>query len=235
VRRRRYGRPSPVCGATLSDVDSPETSTPPSGRHGWDRRQIAIAAVCAAVILAFGTVLTVGLMNRGVNNSIKSAIAKGQRVAAPQFSDPVLTSAPGIPAAGQRLSLAQLRGHPVVLNIWASWCTPCIDEAPILQSVWDRYRARGVYVLGVDVKDLTGDALNFHQSYGLTYPTLRDGEGSIEGPYGVTGVPESFIIDRNGRIAAAVPGPLSSSGSSGNLASFLVALDSVIAEPAGTG
>src|ERR1019366_5030327 len=146
VRRRRYGRPSPVCGATLSDVDSPEASTPPSGRHGWDRRQITIAAVCAAVILAFGTVLTVGLMNRGVNDSINSAIAKGQRIAAPSFSDPVLTSAPGIPTAGQRLSLAQLRGHPVVLNIWASWCTPCIDEAPILQSIWDRYRARGVYV-----------------------------------------------------------------------------------------
>jgi cytochrome c biogenesis protein CcmG/thiol:disulfide interchange protein DsbE len=214
-------------------VESPEESTPPHGRTGWDRRQITIAVICAAVVVAFGTLLTVGLVNRGVNDSINAAIAKGQRVEAPQFTLPVLTSAPGIPVAGQKLSLAQLRGHPVVLNIWASWCNPCIDEAPILQSIWDHYRAQGVYVLGVDVKDLTGDALNFHKTYGLTYPTVRDGEGNIEGPYGTTGVPESFIIDRDGKVAAALRGPLSDSGSSANESGFLTVLNDVIAEPAG--
>jgi len=186
--------------------------------------------MCGVVIAGVAALLIVGLLNRNVNNSIDAAIAKGQRVPAPAFTLPVLTSTAGLPAAGQNLSLSQLRGHPVVLNIWASWCVPCTDEAPILQSVWDRYRSKGVYVLGVDVKDLTGDALGFHNQYGLTFPTVRDGEGNIEGPYGTTGVPESFIIDRQGNIAAALRGPLSASGSSANVNSFVSALDTVIAE-----
>lgn len=212
-------------------ADEPEQI--PTPRRGWDRRQITVAVIVAIVVIAIGTLLTVGLLNRDVNNSIDSAIAKGQRAPAPEFTLPVLTSAPGLPAAGKQLSLSQLRGHPVVLNIWASWCVPCRDEAPILQSIWDRYKHQGVYVVGVDVKDLTGDALNFHQTYGLTFPTVRDGEGNIEGPYGTTGVPESFIIDRRGRVAAALRGPLSASGSSANVNSFAAALDTVIAESAG--
>jgi cytochrome c biogenesis protein CcmG/thiol:disulfide interchange protein DsbE len=212
-------------------VSSDETAAkPPTTRRGWDRRQITIATICGVVIAAIATLLIVGLINRNVNNSIDSAIAKGDRVPAPGFTLPVLTSTAGLPASGQNLSLSDLRGHPVVLNIWASWCVPCTDEAPILQSIWDRYRSKGVYVLGVDVKDLTGDALGFHKEYGLTFPTVRDGEGNIEGPYGTTGVPESFIIDRNGNIAAALRGPLSASGSSANVNGFVSVLDTIVAE-----
>ena len=189
-----------------------------------------MAAISALVIAAIATLLIVGLVNRNVNNSIDASIAKGERVPAPAFTLPVLTGAAGLPPAGQNLSLAQLHGHPVVLNIWASWCVPCTDEAPILQSIWNRYRAQGVYVLGVDVKDLTGDALGFHKEYGLTFPTVRDGEGNIEGPYGTTGVPESFIIDRNGKIAAALRGPLTASGASANVNGFVSVLDSIVAE-----
>jgi cytochrome c biogenesis protein CcmG, thiol:disulfide interchange protein DsbE len=211
-------------------VSSDDPGKPPTHRRGWDRRQITIAAVCGLVIAAIGALLIVGLINHNVNNSIDGSIAKGERVPAPAFTLPVLTSTQGLPATGQNLTLTQLHGHPVVLNIWASWCVPCTDEAPILQSIWDRYRQQGVYVLGVDVKDLTGDALGFHHQYGLTFPTVRDGEGNIEGPYGTTGVPESFIIDRQGRIAAALRGPLSASGSTGNVNSFVSVLDGVIAE-----
>lgn len=214
-------------------MTAPDATPAPARRRGWDRRQITVAGILAAVVVAFGVVLIVGLLNSGVDNSINTAIAKDQRIAAPGFTLPVLASAPGLPVAGQDLSLTQLRGRTVVLNIWASWCGPCTDEAPILQSIWDQYRAKGVVVLGVDVKDLTGDALSFHKTYGLTYPIVRDGEGSIEGPYGTTGVPESFIIDREGRVAAALRGPLSNSGSSANVPGFLAALDQVIAEPAG--
>lgn len=189
-----------------------------------------MASICGVVIAAIAALLNVGLINRDVNNSIDQAIAKGERVPAPGFTLPVLTSTAGLPAAGQQLSLSQLRGHPVVLNIWASWCVPCTDEAPILQSIWNRYRSQGVYVLGVDVKDLTGDALSFHKEYGLTFPTVRDGEGNIEGPYGTTGVPESFIIDRNGNIAAALRGPLSASGASANVNGFVSVLGSIVAE-----
>jgi cytochrome c biogenesis protein CcmG, thiol:disulfide interchange protein DsbE len=211
-------------------VSPDEPGKRPTGRRGWDRRQITIAAICGVVIAAIATLLIVGLVNRNVTNSMDAAIAKGQRVPAPAFTLPVLTSTAGMPSAGQNLSLAQLRGHPVVLNIWASWCVPCVDEAPILQSIWDRYRSKGVYVVGVDVKDLSGDALGFHAANGLTFPTVRDGEGNIEAPYGTTGVPESFIIDRQGNLAAALRGPLSASGSTANVNSFVSVLDTVIAE-----
>ncbi len=211
-------------------MNSDDPAKPPTERRGWDRRQITVASLCAVVIAAIAVLLIVGLINRNVNNSIDAAIAKGERVPAPGFTLPVLTSTAGLPAPGQNLSLSQLRGHPVVLNIWASWCVPCTDEAPILQSMWDRYRGEGVYILGIDVKDLTGDALSFHKEYGLTFPTVRDGEGNIEGPYGTTGVPESFIIDRDGKIAAALRGPLSASGSTANVNSFVSVLNTVIAE-----
>jgi len=216
-------------------VSADESAPPPPDRKGWDRRQVILAAIVGLVIVGLGSLLTVGLLNSNVNNSIDQAIAKGQRIPAPAFTLPVLTSAPGLPAAGQQLSLSQLRGHPVVLNIWASWCVPCTDEAPILQSMWEHYRTKGVVVLGVDVKDLTGDALNFHSKYGLTFPTVRDGEGNVEGPYGTTGVPESFIIDAQGRVAAHLAGPLSASGSSANVSSFASVLDTVIAETPGKG
>ncbi len=206
--------------------------TPPS-RRGWDRRQIVVAGIVALVIVGVGVLLTVGLLHRNVTNSIDSAIAKGQRVQAPAFTLPVLTSAPGLPTAGQQVSLSQLRGHPIVLNIWASWCVPCTSEAPILQSIWNHYRGRGVIVLGADVKDLTGDALAFHKTYGLTFPTVRDGEGNIEGPYGTTGVPDTFIIDAQGRIVATLRGQLTDSGSGANVQKFASVLDTVVAEAAG--
>jgi cytochrome c biogenesis protein CcmG/thiol:disulfide interchange protein DsbE len=215
-------------------VSADESAPPPPDRKGWDRRQITVAVVVGLIVLGVGGLLTVGLLNRNVNNSIDQAIAKGERAPAPGFTLPVLTSSAGLPAAGRQLSLSQLRGHPVVLNIWASWCVPCTDEAPILQSLWEHYRGKGVVVLGVDVKDLTGDAMNFHTKYGLTFPTVRDGDGNIEGPYGTTGVPESFIIDAQGRVAAHLAGPLSASGSTANVSSFANVLDSVIAERSGT-
>ena len=101
-----------------------------------------------------------------------------------------------------KLELASLRGKVVVLNFWASWCIPCKQEAKTFQKIWKEYRDKGVVVIGVDSKDFTGDALSFVHRYGLTYPIVRDGDGSLWGPYGVTGVPETRVIDRQGRYAA---------------------------------
>lgn len=210
-------------------TDEPAPQSPPR-RRGWDRRQKTVAAISAVIVIAIGALLTVGLLNNNVSNGIDGALAKGERPTAPNFTLPVLTSAAGVPATGRQLSLSQLRGHPVVLNIWASWCIQCNQEAPILQSLWDHYRKEGVIVLGVDVKDLESDAVAFHNQYGLTYPTVRDGEGNIEAAYGTTGVPENFIIDRNGNIAGAIRGPLSASGSSANIQGFASAIDTVVAE-----
>jgi cytochrome c biogenesis protein CcmG/thiol:disulfide interchange protein DsbE len=101
------------------------------------------------------------------------------------------------------LSLAALRGRPVVLNFWASWCVPCKGEAKMLEQAWRQYRSKGVVFLGVDYHDLTSDARTFIAHHGVTYATVQDGSGMVGDRYGLTGVPETFFIDRRGRLVGA--------------------------------
>jgi cytochrome c biogenesis protein CcmG/thiol:disulfide interchange protein DsbE len=105
-------------------------------------------------------------------------------------------------------SLEDYRGQVVVLNFWASWCEPCRDESPLLQRWHERMEPRRGTVLGVDVQDLTGDARDFIAEYELTYPMLRDGEGESRERFAILGFPETFVIDRRGRIAAVARGPV---------------------------
>lgn len=100
-------------------------------------------------------------------------------------------------------SLAAYRGKVVVLNYWASWCDPCRQEAPLLERWQQRIKSQGGTVLGVDVLDVAGDARAFVNKYKLTYPILRDGSGASQTAYGILAYPESFVIGRDGRIAAA--------------------------------
>ena len=190
-----------------------------------------MAAISGVVIAAIATLLIVGLINRNVNNSIDAVDRQGRaRTGAGVHA--AGADQHGRAAAGRARTcrLPSCTGIRSCSTSGPRGACPAPTRRPILQSIWNRYRAQGVYVLGVDVKDLTGDALGFHKEYGLTFPTVRDGEGNIEGPYGTTGVPESFIIDRNGKIAAALRGPLTASGSSANVNSFVSVLDSVVAE-----
>jgi cytochrome c biogenesis protein CcmG/thiol:disulfide interchange protein DsbE len=99
-----------------------------------------------------------------------------------------------------KLSLAAYRGRPVVLNFWASWCVPCKEEAPLLESVWRRYRDRGLVVVGVDINDLKGDARRFARENKMSYPLVYDGPGNTTTSYGLTGVPETFFVARDGRL-----------------------------------
>jgi len=102
-----------------------------------------------------------------------------------------------------RLDLASLRGKPVVLNFWASWCVPCKGEAKLLEHAWKQYRSQGVVFLGIDYNDVTSDARTFLSHHGITYPTVQDGSGAIGDKYGLTGVPETFFIDRDGRLVGS--------------------------------
>ena len=104
-----------------------------------------------------------------------------------------------------RLQLASLRGKVVVLNFWASWCYPCKQEAPALSAAAERYRDR-VVVLGVDVNDFAGDARKFARKYGLRYPLVHDNHNVTSPRYGLTGLPETFFIDRTGKLVEHVPG-----------------------------
>ena len=88
----------------------------------------------------------------------------------------------------------------MVVNFWASWCIPCKGEAPALQKTYEQYRSQGLVVLGVDAQDFRQDAKRFAKRYGLTYPIVYDGTGSTLGKWGVTGFPETFFVDRSGRL-----------------------------------
>lgn len=104
---------------------------------------------------------------------------------------------------GQPVSLDAHRGHVVVVNFWASWCIPaCYDEAPVLERNWRAYRDRGVAVIGVDIQDTDEAARKFIDTFDLTFPNARDTTGRVSVDYGVYGVPETFFIDRAGRIRA---------------------------------
>lgn len=102
---------------------------------------------------------------------------------------------------GEALRLSDLRGKVVVLNFWASWCPPCRDEAPTFERVWKEYKDRGVVFVGVDIWDTDEDAAKFLQEFGITYPTGPDPNGEIAIDYGLTGIPETYFITREGMIA----------------------------------
>ena len=103
--------------------------------------------------------------------------------------------------AGPPLSLESLRGRVVVLNFWASWCVPaCYEEAPVLQQAWRDYEKRGVTMVGINIQDKDEAARKFMEQFGFTFPNAMDAGGKISVDYGVYGVPETFFIDRKGRI-----------------------------------
>jgi len=153
--------------------------------------QIASVGVIALLLALLGW----RLAGRQAGQNVAAGVDRGERPAAPDFTLPALEG-------DEQISLSSYRGKVVVLNFWASWCVPCRDEAPVLQAGWERWRDRGVVVLGVNVQDFSGDARKFVDRYGVTYPNVKDGAGSIVGRFGVVGYPETYFIDARGRIVA---------------------------------
>jgi len=100
----------------------------------------------------------------------------------------------------------KLKGKPVVINFWASWCIPCREEAPLLEKTWRAYKNDGVIFLGVNIKDAESDAKRFVDEFGITYPTVRDLDQSLTKDFGVKGLPETFFVDHRWTFIGAISG-----------------------------
>jgi cytochrome c biogenesis protein CcmG/thiol:disulfide interchange protein DsbE len=159
------------------------------------RHAVPIALSCLAVGLL--AVLTYGVSSQGASSSIDGLVASRHYPLAP-------SSAEALPVLGSsaRESLRHFRGRVVLLNVFASWCTPCAQEAPLLESAERMMQRHGGTVLGITYLDNSSDDQAFVHQHHLTYPVLRDVSGSFVRSFGTTGVPESFVIDRFGRIQA---------------------------------
>ena len=153
------------------------------------RSFVAFIAVLAVVgLLAFG------LLSKG-----DAKVSLGEKAPA--------GSLPHLDGTGSG-SVADYRGRWVLVNFWASWCVPCRDESPALETFYRRHRGSGFTVLGIDTRDLTGDGQDFVEKYGVSYPQLRDGDGDRSRDYGTTGVPESFLVDPQGNLKLIRRGPV---------------------------
>jgi cytochrome c biogenesis protein CcmG/thiol:disulfide interchange protein DsbE len=146
-------------------------------------------AVCAVIGL-----LGFGLLSKG---SAKVAVG-----------DPVPDRALPVLDGNGEGEIAGYRGEWVLVNLWASWCLPCRDEAPVLEQWWREHRDEGVTVLGINVQDNSEDALSFLDEFKTTYPQLRSVGDERSSAFGSTGVPENFLVDPKGKLALIWRGPV---------------------------
>jgi len=124
--------------------------------------------------------------------------------------------------AGAPLSLEGLRGKVVMLNFWASWCIPaCYEEAPALERTWRAYKDKGVMVVGVNIQDKEEAAREFLARFEHSFPNAPDPRGRVAVDYGVYGVPETFFIDRKGRVRFKKVGALTDEIARGHLDALL--------------
>jgi cytochrome c biogenesis protein CcmG, thiol:disulfide interchange protein DsbE len=163
-------------------------------------RRAAFPAVAAVVAAALVALLAFGLTRNG-DGGLDDAVARGQRPPVPTTSLPVLGSS-------ARRSLRAYRGRIVVLNVFASWCGPCKTETPMLVAAQKGLARRGATVVGLTYDDTEPDALAFVRRYGVSFPVLRDVDSGVGRALAVKGVPETFVLDRRGRIVAVRRGPV---------------------------
>jgi cytochrome c biogenesis protein CcmG, thiol:disulfide interchange protein DsbE len=173
----------------MTEIPSELESDAPTGR----RLPVWVIGIAFLLLLAF--LVTIGL---GLKRTQQGPIVRGQTV--PEI---VLTT-----FDNGTVNTTQLQGKVVVLNFWASWCKPCESEAAALESAWTSYKPGGqVVFLGVDYVDTEPEARAYLQKFGITYTNGPDLGTKISQMFRITGVPETYIIDRNGRLAFTQIGP----------------------------
>ncbi len=150
-----------------------------------------------------GVLGVVGLLTFGL-------VSKGQ--ARLDVGDAVPTDSLQVLGSNETGSVADHRGKWVLVNVWASWCAPCKQEAPDLEAFYRRHGGDNFEIVAVDTQDAAEDAQRFVHEFGLSYPQLRDGDGSYaKDGLKTTGVPESFLVNPDGKLALQIPGQVTES------------------------
>jgi cytochrome c biogenesis protein CcmG/thiol:disulfide interchange protein DsbE len=187
-----------------------DTSPATTEKKSTTGRNIAIV-VGLLLLLGFFAVVAVNLQN------VESTDLAGS--AAPDFTLTLFDH-----FEEDEISLADLRGQVVLVNFWASWCVECYKEADLLEQAWQDYQDDGVVFIGVDYLDTEKEGLAYMEKYNITYPSGPDIRDRISQDYAITGVPETFIIDKDGNIAHVQIGPITK-------AQLYGMLDKLLAQP----
>ena len=168
------------------------------------KRRTVVTTAAAVVVLLVAT-LVVTVFTHGNSSSADDnmvAYPAGHRPAAPDFTATSLTGAP--------INFASYRGKIVVLNVWASWCAPCVSEGQTLKYLDEEYGPEGIAFLGDDLQDSPKNALAFLRSDGITYPSVNDATGAVEERLAIavpiSATPTTLVIDKTGHIAGVIDG-----------------------------
>ncbi len=177
----------------MHDKPNPTPITETPKRRDWGTIVLWMSPLVVVLFL-----LGYGFLTRPPELPGQSAVLPGQPL--PDFTLPDLQ--------GNPVQLSTLRGKVVFVNIWATWCPPCVEEMPTIQQVYDRFHHRGLEVLAISIDTLEAQVVGpFMQRHHLTFPALLDPAARTERLYRISGVPESFIVDKRGRLVEKIVGP----------------------------
>ncbi|GAB4524150.1 MAG: TlpA disulfide reductase family protein [Anaerolineales bacterium] len=172
-----------------------------------NKKNLALGLFLSGLVLVLGAAWLV--VSALFFHAVTTDAAGGEKAAAPKkgFIAPDFTLQD---LEGQTYTLSDLRGRPVLLNFWATWCPPCRAEMPAIGKVYEDYRAQGFVVLAVTADDTYNDAADFSRQYALPFPVLVDSSANVARTYNINSLPTSFFIAPDGVIRAVViGGPMS--------------------------
>ena len=182
------------------DIDLPQSRPDGNGSFWRSRWVVAVAVLSLLLFAGLVAVLVWGALNKDSATGGSGATLPGKE--APGFT---LES-----FSGGTVSLADFEGQPVIINFWASWCAPCRLEAPALEAAWLAFREQGLVVLGINTprSDPEENARAFLEEFGVSYPNVLDTQGFTAIDYGVSGIPVTFFVDREGVVERRFVGTL---------------------------
>lgn len=161
--------------------------------------------VVVGVVALVAALFVFGLLRGSPDRDIASVLVGKP---APSFSLPLYERYQ--PDYGPNFALADHLGQPLIVNFWASWCLPCYEEAPVLQSFWNEYKDKGLLVVGIQTqdRDKRDEGREFLGRFGLTFPNVLDNDSQVSVDWGLYGVPETFFLDAHGNVVGKHIGPV---------------------------